>query len=236
MPDEKIASHDGGSFGAYVALPARTPAPGLVLIQYICGVNRVMRTLADEFAGDGYVVAVPDLFWRQEPGLQLIQDPSKPAPEEVKRSLALNDAFQDEPATKDLASTLAWLRRYAACNGRAGTLGYCLGGRMAYLMAAYTDIACAVSYYGVNLEKNLGVAGSIKRPLMMHIAEQDVLVPPPARQAIVDALSPKANVTIRVHAGVNHAFALPGGPNWNAAAAQAANAESKAFLKRHLMA
>ena len=235
MPDETITLHDGSAFCAYVAVPARVPAPGLVLIQYICGVNRVMRALADDFAQLGYVVAVPDLFWRQEPGLQLIQDPSKPDPEEVKRALALNDAFQDEPATKDLAATLGWLRRHAACNGRAGTLGYCLGGRMAYLMAAHTDVDCAVSYYGVNLDKCLGVAGGIEKPLLMHIAEQDALVPPPARAAIIEALSPKASVTIHVHPGVNHAFALPGGPNWSEAAASAANAQSKVFLKRHLV-
>lgn len=234
MSDETITSHDGKPFTAYVARPAQSRAPGLVLIQYICGVNRVMRSLADEFAREGYVVAVPDLFWRQEPGLQLIQDPAKPDPEEMKRALALNDGFLDEPATKDLASTLAHLRRHSACNGRVGTLGYCLGGRMTFLMAGNTDVDCAVSYYGVNLDKNLGIAGAIKRPLLMHIAEQDALVPPPARQVIVDTLSSNANVTIRVHPGVNHAFALPGGPNWNAEAADRANAESKAFLERHL--
>lgn len=234
MTDEMIRSHDGKSFTAYVARPARTPAPGLVLIQYICGVNRVMRSLADEFARDGYVVAVPDLFWRQEPGLQLIQDPAKPDPEEMMRALALNDGFRDEPATKDLASTLAHLRSHPACNGRVGSLGYCLGGRMAFLMAGHSDVDCAVSYYGVNLDRNLGIAGAIKRPLLMHIAEQDALVPPPARQAIVDGLSSNANVTIRVHPGVNHAFALPGGPNWNGEAARRANDESRTFLERNL--
>lgn len=235
MPDEIIQSKDSGSFGAYVAVPAATPAPGLVLIQYICGVNRVMRSLADDFARQGYVVAVPDLFWRQEPGVQLIPDPSKPTQAEMQRALALNDAFQDAPAVGDLAATLAHLRAHAACNGRAGTLGYCLGGRMAFLMAADTDVDCAVSYYGVNLDKSLGLAGGIRKPLLLHIAGEDALVPPPARKAIVDALSLRANVTVHVHPGVNHAFALPGGPNWNEAAASAANAESNAFLKRHLM-
>lgn len=234
MSDETINSHDGKTFTAYVAQPVRTPAPGLILIQYICGVNRVMRSLADGFAREGYVVVVPDLFWRQEPGLQLVQNPSNPNPEEMKRALELNDGFQDELATRDLASALAYLRAHPACNGRVGTLGYCLGGRMAFLMAGSTDVDCAVSYYGINLDRNLGIASSITRPLLMHIAEEDTLVPPSTRQAIIDGLSSKSNVTIRVHPGVNHAFALPGGPNWNVEAAGRANAESKSFLEKHL--
>jgi carboxymethylenebutenolidase len=234
MPDVTIAAHDGGSFSAYVAEPNNTPGPGLVLIQYICGVNRVMRALADDFARQGYLVAVPDLFWRQEPGVQIIQDPANPSKEEFQKSLALNDGFQDEPAIKDLAVTLDFIRGHGACNGRAGTLGYCLGGRMAYLMAGHTDVDCAVSYYGVNLDKNLGLADKIDRPLLMHIAGKDALVPPPAREAIVSALASKSNVTIHVHEGVNHAFALPNGPNWNTGAASLANDESHAFLKKYL--
>lgn len=234
MPDVTISSYDQSSFGAYLALPEKTPAPGLILIQYICGVNRVMRSLADGFARQGYVVAVPDLFWRQEPGVQIIQDPASPSKEEIQKSLALNDGFQDAPAVKDLAATLAYLRAHPACNGRAGTLGYCLGGRMAYLMAAHTDIDCAVSYYGVNLDRNLDVAGDIRKPMLIHIAGEDALVPPPARAAIVAALSTKANVKIQVHKGVNHAFALPNGPNWNPEAANMANEESYAFLRQHL--
>ena len=234
MPDVKINAHDGGSFAAYIALPEKTPAPGLLLIQYICGVNKVMRALADGFAKQGYLVAVPDLFWRQEPGIQIIQDPANPSKEEIQKSLALNEGFQDGPAVEDLDATLKFVREHEACNGRAGALGYCLGGRMSYLMAAYTDVDCAVSYYGVNLENTLGLADKIGTPLLMHIAGNDALVPPPAREAITAALSPKANVTVHVHEGVNHAFALPNGPNWNADAANVANDESYAFLKKHL--
>ena len=78
--DQQIVAQDGSRFAAYVALPAVPRAPGLVLIQYICGVNRVMREIADDFAAKGFIVAVPDLFWRQEPGVQLINDPTRPSP------------------------------------------------------------------------------------------------------------------------------------------------------------
>lgn len=73
MPDIQIIAADGGSFSAYLAMPAPksdgTPAPGLVLIQEIFGVNQVMRDLADGYARQGYIVACPDLFWRIEPGV-----------------------------------------------------------------------------------------------------------------------------------------------------------------------
>src|ERR1700743_2238069 len=117
---------DDARFSAYVASPPASPAPGLVLMQYICGVNAVMRALADRFAAEGYAVVVPDLFWRQEPNVQLMHDPVKPNPEEQKKALALNASFNDDLAVQDLKLTLDWLRGQPECNGRAGTLGYLL--------------------------------------------------------------------------------------------------------------
>ena len=141
-----IEAADGGSFSAYLATPEQENAPGLVLMQYICGVNAVMRGLADGFADEGYLVAVPDLFWRQEPNVQLLNDPSKPNLDEQQRALELNSGFVDETAIEDLKSTLAFLRAHPGCSGRAGALGYCLGGRTAFLMAARSDCDCTVGY------------------------------------------------------------------------------------------
>ena len=230
-----IRSHDGAQFAVFLAQPEASKAPGLLLIQYICGVNKVMRELAGEFAQQGYLTIVPDLFWRQEPGVQLIQDPSRPDKEEFQRALALNDGFDDELGTRDLISTLQFLRRHEGCSGRAGALGYCLGGRMAYYMATRSDADCCVSYYGVNIHQHLDEAGRIRRPLLLHIAEQDQLVPPPAREAIVARLQKIPQVSISVHPRVNHAFALPGGQAYDATAAERANRESLQFLNSHLI-
>lgn len=229
-----IASSDGGRFSAYLSLPAQDRAPGLVLIQYICGVNRVMRSLADGFAAQGYAVVVPDLYWRQQPDVALLDDPSRPDPAQQQRALALNDGFDDARGVDDLRATLAFLREHPACDGRAGALGYCLGGRLAYLMATRTDVDCAVVYYGVNIEKLLDEADRIRRPLLMHMAGADYLVPEPTRKQITDRLEQVPGMQIIVHPGVNHAFALPGGPNWSAEAAERANAASSAFLREHL--
>lgn len=229
-----LTAADGGRFDAYVAAPAGGRAPGLVLLQYICGVNRVMRDIADAFAREGYLVAVPDLFWRQQPGVELIPDPSRPTPAEQQRALALNDGFRDEPAVLDMRATLEYLRADPRCNGRVGTLGYCLGGRLAVLLAMRSDVDCAVSYYGVNIDQYLAEVPRIARPLLVHFAEKDALVPAANRERIIAALATRPGVTIEVHEGANHAFALEGGPNFAPAAAARANETSRTFLRRHL--
>ncbi len=235
MPNLQIPADDGRHFDAYVALPAGTGlGPGLVLLQYICGVNQVMRALADGFARLGYVVLVPDLYWRQGANIVLIDDPSRPDAKEQARALELNNAFDDAAASRDLQASLSLLRGHARCDGRVGALGYCLGGRLAYLMATRTDVDCAVGYYPVNLQNYLEEAGRITRPLMLHMAAQDMLVPEPVREQICQALNESPQVDIRIHPGVNHAFALPGGPNFSAEAAKSANTASEAFLARHL--
>jgi len=235
MSNIDIAADDGRRFEAYLALPEDPrPAPGLMLLQYICGVNGVMRRLADGFARLGYVVAVPDLFWRQAPGVRLIEDPARPSPQEQARALELNAGFDDAAASRDIAATLHALRTHPRCDGRAGALGYCLGGRMAYLAAARTDADCAVGYYAVNLQHYLEEAAAIRRPLLLHMAAADMLVPEPVRTQVCAALAPNKQVEIVVHPDVNHAFALPGGPHFDADATERANAASVDFLKRHL--
>jgi carboxymethylenebutenolidase len=229
-----IRSHDGGSFACYLAVPRVANAPGLVLIQYICGVNRVMRRLADAFAAQGMVVVVPDLFWRQEPGIALNDDPSRPDPEHHKKALALNAGFDDTNGVADLISTLAWLRQRPECSGKAGVLGYCLGGRLAYLMATRSDADCNVGYYGVNINQYLREAQQIKNPLVLHIAGRDELCPPEAQREIMETLRPNPAVVVHVYEGAAHAFALPGGHNFDAAAAERANRRSREFLRQKL--
>jgi carboxymethylenebutenolidase len=223
-----------GLFSAYFSMPSAKPAPGLVLMQYICGVNSVMRALADRFANEGYAVVVPDLFWRQEPNVRLMDDPTKPNPEEQKKALALNAAFDDEGAVKDLKATLAWLRTRAECNGRVGTLGYCLGGRTAYLMATRSDADCNVGYYGVALEKYLGEAPAIRKPLLLHIAGRDALSSEDARTQIMATLAPISDVKLELYPEAGHAFAHLPGPNYRADDAQRADKLSLGFLSQHL--
>jgi carboxymethylenebutenolidase len=232
MPEITINAADGGSFKAYIATPAAAAAPGIVVLQEIFGVNQVMRDLCDGFAAQGYVAACPDLFWRIEPGVQLT-DKSQA---EWDRAFELMNAFLPdfEKGVGDIGATIAALRGHDACNGKVGTVGYCLGGSLAYASSCFTDTDASVGYYPVQIEQSLELAANIKNPLMLHIAEKDGFCPPEAQTRIKDGLGSNEHVTIHSYPGVDHAFARIGGANYDAEAANAANERTAAFLAANL--
>lgn len=229
MPDITIKGPDG-EFAAYLAMPAKTPAPGIVVAQEIFGVNRVMRGICDWLAGAGYLACCPDLFWRIEPGIQITDKTQA----EWDRAFQLFQAFDVDKGVVDLRATLAHVRTHKSCTGAVGAIGYCLGGKLAYLMAARTDSACSVGYYGVGLDELLGEAGKIRKPLMLHIAGKDRFVPKAAQDKITAALSGKAGITLHHYADQDHAFARIGGEHYDKAAADTANRRTLAFFKEHL--
>ncbi len=229
MPDITIDGADGG-FGAYLAIPAATPAPGVVVAQEIFGVNQVMRDVCDWLAGEGYVACCPDIFWRIEPGIQITDKTEA----EWQRAFELFGLFDVEKGIEDLKAALAALRGHEACNGKAGTVGYCLGGKLAYLMATRSDADCNVGYYGVGLDELLDEAGNISTPLLLHIASKDGFVPPEAQEKIKAGLAGHAQVTVHVYEGNDHAFARVGGEHYDPAAAELANRRSLDHFKRLL--
>ncbi|HEX9491232.1 MAG TPA: dienelactone hydrolase family protein [Stellaceae bacterium] len=230
MAEVTIRAADGGGFSAYLAVPKSGKGPGIVLIQEIFGVNKVMRDLADGFAAQGYTAMCPDLFWRQEPGVQ-ITDKSEA---EWKKAFSLMQGFNTDKGVDDLKATLAALRKHPACTGKAGSVGYCLGGKLAFLMATRSDSDANVSYYGVGLQDSLGEAKSIKKPLLLHIAEKDQFVPPEAQKKVIEALKGNKLVTIYTYPGADHAFARIGGQHYDKKAADLANQRTAEFLKKHL--
>jgi carboxymethylenebutenolidase len=222
-----IASHDGKSFGAYLAVPAAGHGPGLVLCQEIFGVNDFMRRAAQLLAEEGYVVLVPDLFWRQQPGIQLTDGPA-----DMPRAFELYQGFDVELGLKDIASTIGALRGLPEQQGGVGVLGYCLGGKLAYLAACRTDVDVAVGYYGVGIENSLEEAANLRGRLVLHIAEQDGFCPPEARQRILAALGGKPGVELYVYPGMDHAFARTGGDHYDKPSALMAHQRSMAALQR----
>jgi len=228
--DITLTAADGGQFSAYLAAPARAAGPGIVVLQEIFGVNHVMRDLAEGFAARGYFAIVPDLFWRQEPGIQITDKTEA----EWARAFELYQGFDEALGVEDAKAALAHLRAHPGCSGKVGAIGYCLGGKLAYLMATRSDADCSVGYYGVGIENALDEADAIARPLMLHIAENDQFVPPEAQAAIKARLADNPNVVIHGYPGVDHAFARVGGAHYDAQAATLANERSRAFLAEHL--
>lgn len=227
MTDIKITAHDGGSFTGYLATPAKTKAPGLVLIQEIFGVNAVMRRIADDYAQQGYLVLCPDLFWRQEPDIQITDA-------EMEKAFGLYQKFDSQKGIGDLIASVAALRQHPDCNGRVGCVGFCLGGSLAYVMAANSDVDASVSYYGIGIAGMLGMAATIKQPLLMHIAEEDSFVPKDEQAKVKQALAGHKLVTIHSYPGIGHAFARIGGLTYDKKTADLANQRTAAFLKTNL--
>ena len=227
MASMKITASDGsGSFDAYYVEPKGKPAGAVVLIQEIFGVNQSLRDTADYVADLGFFVLAPDLFWRQEPGVDLT-DKSEA---EWQKAFALMNGFDQNKGVEDLQATLAVARRLPGCNGKAGTMGYCLGGRLAFMMATRSDSDVNVSYYGVGIDGLLGELPAVQKPLLLHIAALDKYVPPEAQSTITLATAGNPHIATHVYAGADHAFARVGGIHWHGLSAAIANGRSAAAL------
>jgi carboxymethylenebutenolidase len=227
MSTIKISATDGsGSFDAFVVEPAAKPAGAVVLIQEIFGVNQSMKETAAQIAELGFIVVVPDLFWRLEPNVDLT-DKSKA---EWDRALALMSKFDHVRGVEDLKATLAAARTLPGCNGRAGTMGYCLGGRLAFMMAGQSDADVNISYYGVGLDGLLSDLPKVTKPLIMHIADNDAFFPPEGRAKVVQAAKGHPLVKVYTYPGADHAFARVGGTHWHARSAWIANGRSAEAL------
>ena len=225
-----IQAGDGsGTFGAYLAVPKSGSGPGLVIAQEIFGVNQTMLDVADYYAEEGYVVLVPDLFWRQQPGVQLGY-----APDDWQRAFGFYGGFDEAKGVDDIQATLNVLRALPQCNGKAGVLGFCLGGKLAYLAACRTDAQVSVAYYGVGIEKALAELDHVKGRLVMHVAALDQFCPPEAQAQIVAAAKGRANVELYVYPGQNHAFAREGGDHFHKPSALMAHQRSITALKREI--
>jgi len=219
-----------GTFGAYVARPGRSPAPAVVVIQEIFGVNQVMRDVTEGLAAEGFLAICPDLFWRIEPGID-ITDHSEA---EWKRAFELFNAFDVDLGMRDIAATIDFIRTDPACNGKVGDVGFCLGGMLAFLTATRTGADASVSYYGVGIDSRLGEVEKLAHPLLMHIAEEDEFTPPEARDLILRTLKDHPQIEIHTYPGRNHAFARVGGEHYDEADAKLANGRTLTFFRKHL--
>ena len=219
-----------GKFMAYLSLPERGSGPGVIVIQEIFGINGFVRQVCDDLADRGMVALAPDLFWRQEPGIQLTDQTEA----EWTKAFQLFQGFDLNKGVDDLAATLNHLRRRKECTGKVGCVGFCLGGQLAYLMACRSNIDAAVGYYGVYIQDYIAEAVNIRHPLMLHLGEKDEFVPPEAQAIIIDGLKTIELVTLHRYPEDDHAFARVGGQHYNQASAELANQRTHDFLAASL--
>ncbi|MGD0103634.1 MAG: dienelactone hydrolase family protein [Rhodopila sp.] len=227
MPSINIAASDNsGSFAAYVMEPRAKPAGVVVVIQEIFGINQAMRDAAAWIADLGFIAVAPDLFWRIEPGID-ITDKSDA---EWKRAFELFQAFDQVKGIEDLKATVAACRRLPGANGKVATIGYCLGGRLAFMMATQSDADANISYYGVGLDGLLGDLDRVTKPLLVHIADKDEFFPPEGRAAVVAATRDHKRAVSYVYPNADHAFARVDGIHWDGRSATIANGRSAEVL------
>lgn len=215
----------GGSIPAYVAKPEGAPRGAIIVIQEVFGVNPGIRQKADDWAAKGYLAVAPDVFWRQQPNVDLDPD----VPEQFQQAIALMMAHDFTLGIQDVEAVIHWIRREAGV-ARVGIVGFCMGGRVAYMAATRTDIDASVSYYGGGIDGMLNESHAIARPLMLHFAGADGFIPPASLEKIHDALDGNPHVTIHEYAGLDHGFADTFGLRRNEAGAQLADQRTEDFF------
>ena len=217
------------SFNAYVARPEGTPKAAIVVIQEIFGVNPGIRQKCDKLAQDGYLAVAPDLFWRLEPGIVLDPD----VEEEFQAALDYMGRFNQDAGIRDIQATLNHIR-YVEGVAKVGAVGYCLGGRLAFMTAARTDVDASVGYYGVGIDGLLGEKDAIANPIMLHIPTEDGFVDKDTQAAMHAGLDDHPKAVLHDYEGLDHGFATEVGKRRDEEAATIADARTAAFFLDHL--
>jgi carboxymethylenebutenolidase len=193
-------------------------------------VNADIRKTCDELADKGFIAVAPDLFWRQEPGVDL----SVTSEPDWQHGLRLNKAYDRDAGARDVKDTANAVAKLPGCTGRVAVLGYCLGGLLTFLTAVRYGVNAGVAYHGGDTEKYLGEVDGLDAPLLMHLAEEDEFISKAAQAEIKAALASKPNATVFSYAGQNHVFTRHNGAHYNAAAAALANGRTHEFLHQYL--
>jgi carboxymethylenebutenolidase len=224
----RVTAEDGHELGAYVARPAHKPVAALVVVQEIFGVNSHIRSVADGYAADGFLVVAPALFDRIERDLQLDY-----SPEGLKKAFSLYPQLKPDLSLLDVAAAFSYAKQ--AAEKGTGVLGFCYGGLLSWLSATRGEDlkmqpGCCVGYYpgGIgNVAKEEPVC-----PVMLHFGANDSHIGTDQIEA-VRAAHPE--VEIYVYEGAGHAFNRDPHPEaYHAASAKLARERSLAFLKKNL--
>jgi carboxymethylenebutenolidase len=215
----RIAAGDGGSFDAYLALPQERPAPALIIVSSIYGVNKGLKQTIERYARRGYIVIAPDIFWRTQPGP--LEGNSR-----TEAQARLN-AYRIDPGMDDLRATRDALAQRPEWNGKFALVGFCFGGQHAFLGLTRLGADAAVSYHGTSIQNYLDEALCVTKPFSFHFGSADDLVSPEDVEAIRRALAGKRG-DIVMHEGAGHGFAREDSAGYNEAVAHAS--EEQAFI------
>jgi carboxymethylenebutenolidase len=220
---------DDGTFGAYVAVPHTGSGPGIVLLQEIFGVNEHIRSVAEQYAADGFVVLVPDLFWRAAPRIELGYDEAS-----MPKAYELYQGLDFDKTQADITLAAKTLRALPEVTGKIASVGFCLGGLLSYKMAAGGAVDLAVAYYGGGIQNQLELADSVTVPLQLHFGDADSHIPNDAVATIAAKLESKDNVEIHIYPGADHGFNCSHRGSYHMLSALQAHGNTLLFLAENL--
>lgn len=223
------ALHNEGQIPAYVARPQGVAKAAIIVVPEIFGVNAGIRNKCDQWASLGYLAVAPDIFWRFAPGVELNPDIEA----QMQEAFGYFGQFDSDLGVQDIEALIHWVRREQGIE-KVGLVGFCLGGKLAYMAATRTDISASVGYYGVMIDQMLGESHAIANPLMLHIAGNDHFVGPDAQKAIHDGLDSHPKVTLHDYVGLDHGFAANSGNRRHDEGAELADQRTCDFFAQHL--
>jgi carboxymethylenebutenolidase len=224
-----IDSGDGDRFQGYLALPRTGRGPGVVILQEIFGVNGHIRSVVEQYALAGYVALAPDVFWRSERRVELGYEGA-----DREKALALLQKTDVERTVADLGAAARTLKSRTETAGKIAAVGYCFGGRLAYLMAANGAVDAAVSYYGGGIQNLLDRADKIQVPMLFHYAEQDTGIPLEAVEQVKARFAGRPDADLHVYPGAGHGFNCTDRSAYDQQASALALGRTLTFLASHL--
>jgi len=215
-----IMARDGHEFQAWLAAAPSRPRGAVLVIQEIFGVNAHIRKVTDGFAAEGYTAIAPSLFDRVRRGIELGY-----TPQDMQEGAGYRQQLTPETTLRDLAAALAVVKH----SGRAGCVGYCFGGAMAYLAACQLPLACAVVYYG---KVGAYLEQKPKCPVMYHYGSEDKSIPL-AEVERIRAAYPDA--PLYTYDGAGHGFNCEQRDSYNPQAAALARSRTLEFFARYIV-
>jgi len=219
----QIPARTGESFEAYHVTPDHPNGVGLVILPEVYNVNHWVRGVADSYAADGYTVVVPDLFWRQQPGVYLDYD-------QPDRARAQGEEVDVDGVVSDVGQAAIWLLAKIGDHAKIGVIGFCLGGRLAALAGIREPVDAVIGYYAVKLDQHLDELGRLAKPTLLHFGETDPWVPQQTKDSVGELLAGRPNVDIHIYPDTGHGFARTGYPPYHAGATAEARERTNALL------
>jgi carboxymethylenebutenolidase len=210
-----ILARDGErTFDGYTAAPASGRGTGILILSEMFGVNGPMRKLAASYAERGYSTLVPNVFWRSEPSVAL--DYEGPERETAWQRLR---TFDFDVTAADIGMAVTALRGLPSCTGKVAAIGFCMGGRLAYLAAARAGVDAAISFYALGISHHLDEMAGIACPVQLHYGASDEHVPTAEIEAVGAAARANSKVEMLLYPGVGHSFFNEVRPTYDGAAA-----------------